>query len=590
LAGCLAPLVREADLAWKRVSAASDPQSVAGISEEGRLMALIRPGPPEDASATLDREIARGIAELLGEEVQFVCEDDESRMVERLLSGEVDLVAASLPITPEREERVAFSLPYGFTASGPVAVAVRPEDRELGLRVNEFLISHALIGPWDTVHTGDFSDIKARGQLRVLTVNGPASFFIHRGEPRGFEYELVKRFADLHGLTLEMVVPPTRADLVPWLIAGKGDVVAAGLTVRSQLAEKVAFTRPYQNVHEVIVVREGDRVRDLDDLRGRRVFVRASSSHWETLQELRQYEDDFEIAIVPETCDLEDILDRVEDGTWDVTVCDSHVLEMERASGRRLEAAFSIKAVRHGWAVRPQNPELRDALDAFLRREYRGLYFNVLRQRYFESPRDLACVRDDFRSDVSGRISPYDDLIRERAEQCGLDWRLIAAQIYQESRFDRTQLSFAGAAGLMQLMPRTAAELGVAEREDPESSIRAGTEYLRSLIDRFEPELPLATRIRFALASYNVGKGHVDDARRLAARLGWSADRWYGSVERALVLLQRPEYYRQARFGYCRGTETVRYVREIDRHYRTYVEHVPVELALVQTSSAETVR
>jgi membrane-bound lytic murein transglycosylase F len=579
LTGCVVLPCRNPDMARKPFAAPRRTPVTKSAPEGPGLTVLVRPYTAGGAETLIDREIARGVAELLGAEARLVFEDDEGRMVDRLLSGEVDLIAALLPVTPEREREIAFSLPYGVAANGPAAVAVRPDDRELRLRVNEFLISHALISRRDATHTDDFSDIKARGRLRILTESGPASFYVHRGEPRGFEYELLKRFADCHGLALEVVVPPTRADLVPWLLAGKGDVVAAGLPVRSELADEVAFTRPYQNLQEVIAVRERDRVRDLEDLRGRRVFVRAGSPHYETLRELRQYDDDFEIAVVPETFDLEDILDRVEDGTWDVTVSDSHILKMERATGRRLRAGFAIKVARHAWAVRPQNPELRQALDAFLRQEYRGLHFNLIRARYFGNARDIAHVRDEFRSDASSRISPYDDLIRSRAGQYGLDWRLIAAQMYQESRFDGSQVSLAGAAGLMQLMPRTAAEFGVREREDPESSIRAGTKYLRSLIDRFDPELPLATRIRFALASYNAGKGHVDDARRLAAELGLSADRWYDNVENALLLLEQPEHYPKTRFGYCRGSETVRYVREIDRHYRTYVEYVPIELA-----------
>ena len=534
----------------------------------------------------LEREIARGVAALAGRQVEFVIEDDDARMADRLLAGEADLVAR-LPMTAELRDRVAFSLPYGVAGStAAVAVAVRPDAQELRRLANEFLIAHALLGPAGTPRTDDLDGIVARGEIRVLAERGPASYFVHGGEPRGFEYELMKRFADEHGLSVRFVVPPARSDLVPWLLDGRGDVIASGFTVTPEGARDVAFTRPYQNAQEVIVVREGDTVRDLDDLRGRTVHVRAMTAHFETLRELRQFEDDFEITIVPENVTLEETLDLVESGMWDVTVCDSNVLEMERAAGRGLRAAFPIKAVRHAWAVRPANSELREALDSFLRDEYRGVDFNVIRRRYFSSPRTIASLRGDFRSDVSGRISPYDDLIRRYAGQYGLDWRLVAAIVYAESRFDGDRVSPSGASGLMQLMPSTASELGVRSPSDPESSIHAGTRYLRRLIDRFDPELPLEARIRFALASYNAGVGHVEDARRLAAALGWSPDRWYGSVERALLLLQDPRYYLDSRYGYCRAWETVRYVAQIDRTYRTYVEHVADALAAVDDVEA----
>jgi membrane-bound lytic murein transglycosylase F len=549
------------------------------------LRVAVRPDravlPARREALGLEREIARGIAELAGRRLELLVEHDEARMAERLLAGEVDLVAR-LPMTPDLRERVAFSLPYGVAGStSAVAVAVRPDAPELRRLANEFLVAHALLGPAGAPRTDDLEGIAARGEIRVLAERGPASYFVHGGESRGFEYELMKRFADEHGLAVRVVVPPARSDLVPWLLEGRGDVIASGFTVTPECARDVAFTRPYRNAQEVIVVREGDEVRDLDDLRGRTVYVLAGTAHSETLRELRQTEDDFDIAFVPEGVPLEEVLALVESGVWDVTVCDSHVLEMERAAGRRLRAAFPIKAVRHAWAVRPGNVELRGALDQFIRSEYRGLDFNVIRRRYFESPRAIASLRGDFRSDVSGRISPYDDLIRRYAGQCGLDWRLVAAVVYEESRFDGDSVSPSGASGLMQLMPSTADELGVGAQSDPESSIHAGTRYLRRLIDRFEPELPLEARIRFALASYNAGQGHVEDARKLAESLGWSPDRWYGSVERALLLLQDPRYYLDSRYGYCRGWETVRYVAQIDRTYRTYVEHVPDALVSV---------
>ena len=166
-------------------------------------------------------------------------------------------------------------------------------------------------------------------------------------------------------------------------------------------------------------------------------------------------------------------------------------------------------------------------------------------------------------------------LVKKYAAKQELDWRLLDSQMYQESRFDPNMKSWAGARGLMQLLPRAAREVGVRSLDTPEQQIKAGVRYLRRMIDLFDPRLPLATRIRFGLASYNAGRGHVLDARRLARQKGWSPDTWYGNVERAMLLLSKPEYFQKARFGFVRGEEPVQYVRDIETRYAAYIQQLP---------------
>jgi membrane-bound lytic murein transglycosylase F len=181
------------------------------------------------------------------------------------------------------------------------------------------------------------------------------------------------------------------------------------------------------------------------------------------------------------------------------------------------------------------------------------------------------------RSDREASISPYDALARRYGAAHNLDWRLVVALMYQESRFQEGLVSPAGATGLMQILPETAAELGVVDLHDPDESVRAGTLYLSRLVQRWDPRLPLSTRLRFALASYDAGLGHVLDARQLAREIGLNPDRWYGNVERAMLLLEQEQYFANAKCGYCRGSETVHYVEEIDRRYRLYIQHAPEE-------------
>lgn len=620
----------------------------------------------------IDRAVATELAESLGRDVDFIRESDPSRLIPRLLAGEADLIAASLTVTPERRQEVAFSTPYVYVdellvqrrdipaprnaaelagrivsvrafsshavtleeirakvadlrvdllpetskvedvlarvdrgdldatvvdshvwdalagsfpslrpaltlaRERPIALAMRPDDDDLRLAVNEFLFSRAFLGTRDPTRTDDFDAIVSRGRLRLLTRNDAVCYFLHRGVELGFEYEMLRRFADARGLRLEVVVPPRPADLVPWLVAGRGDVVAALMPISPIHGEDVLFTRPYETAHQVVVVREEDGdVDGPEDLAGRTVAARPGSSHLEALKSLQRSFPGIRIAITPANLETEEVLACVEDGIWDAALCNSTNLQVERTYGRRLRSAFELGDEDLGWIVRTTNPRLHQALNDFLSGESRSATTNALRRRYFRSASAVARAKSAWRPDQSGRVSPYDDFAKKHAARYELDWRLLVAMMQEESGFDATGESEMGAVGLMQLLPSTAAGLGVADPRDPESSIAGGAKYLRKLLDRTDPKLPLATRVRFALASYNIGIAHVLDAKRLAGKLGWRTDRWFGNVERAMLLLEKPEYSAEARYGYCRGSECVDYVRDVEERYRTFLERVP---------------
>lgn len=458
----------------------------------------------------------------------------------------------------------------------PIALAMRPGDDALRRKVNEFLFSQAFTGPRDRVRHEDLDGIVARGRLRMITRNDPICYFLHRGSELGFEYEMMSRFAKELGVRLEVVIPPKSTDLVPWLLQGRGDVVAATMPISPEYGEEVMFTRPYETARQVVVIPEGkSHVESPDDLIGETIYVHESSPHFEVLKSLQKNYPGIRIAVAPEDLGMEEMLACVEDGAWDAAICNSVHLEVERAYGRKITAAFSLGDENIGWVVRRPNPRLLQALNDFLEKERRSATTNALRRRYFTNPRIAAHARGAWRSDVSGRISPYDVLAKKHAAKYDLDWRLLVAMMQEESNFDASQESWMGALGLMQLLPATAQELGVDNPLNPEASIAGGAKYLRRLIEEFDLKLPLATRVRFALASYNVGRAHVLDARRLASQMGWRSDRWFGNVERAMMLLEQPQYAAQARYGYCRGSECVLYVQDVEQRYRTFLDRVP---------------
>ncbi len=274
----------------------------------------------------------------------------------------------------------------------------------------------------------------------------------------------------------------------------------------------------------------------------------------------------------PEDLETEEIIVKVATGEYDLTVADSNLLDIELTWREDIRAAFPVTDPEaHGWAVRVSNHALLDAINQYMKKEYRGVFYNITLNKYFKNARTM-CTHVEFRASRTGELSPYDALVQKYADQFGFDWRLVVAQMYQESRFDHEARSWAGAVGLMQVLPRTAKSLGFHDFRTPEAGIHAGVHYLDWVRDRFEPELPVEDRMWFTLAAYNAGYGHVWDARRLARKLRMNPNRWFGNVEKAILLLSKRKYARKARHGYCRGAEPVKYVREIKRWYEAYLQ------------------
>ncbi|WP_224361757.1 transporter substrate-binding domain-containing protein [Hyalangium versicolor] len=466
-----------------------------------------------------------------------------------------------------------------------IAWAVRQENPELRLALDSFITEHVLTEYAAERFTGDLPAIRKRGVLRVLTRNNPVTYFLHRGEQHGFDFELAKTAAEQMGVRLEIVVPPSRDLLIPWLNEGRGDVIAASLTVTPERSAEVAFSRPYLFVDEVLVQRaEGPKLASLAELKGQKIHVRASSSYHSTLLALQKAHGPFEIVQEPEEVETEALLDRTAEGEIPFTVADSHLFAAEQAYRDGLEVAFPLPvegtpASKEGsraiaFAVRKDATKLRGFFDGFVKKMYRGTLYNMWRKRYFENSRRVFEAKVE-RVEVSGTLSPYDLIFQSYSSRYGMDWRLMAAQAYQESRFNPKLKSWVGAIGLFQVMPATGRSLGFRKLEDPDQGTHAGVMYMQQLVNRFEPEIPFKHRLRFALASYNAGMGHVQDARRIAKEKGWNPNKWFGNVEKAMLLLERPEYYRRARYGYCRGSEPVKYVSEIQNRYTSYVELIP---------------
>lgn len=470
------------------------------------------------------------------------------------------------------DDREGLAVAFPLSEEQPVAWAIREGSNELKEEIDGHLTRSAMGTDTEAPYRADLAEIRRRGVLRVLTRNNAASYFLYRGEEMGFDYELARRFARRLDVRLEMVVPPEPGQLVEWLLDGRGDMIAASLTVNPGRERLVSFTRPYTQVSELLVVPSGSAVDEAGDLEGRSITVQRSSSYHPQLVELSR-DVDFEIEEAAEALEVDQLIEAVAEGDYAATVADSNLLDIELTWRDDVESAFALgDPLPVAWATAPDSTELHRVADEFLAEQHGTEFLNVLERKYF-TDRDTVARQAKAAVAGRGRLSPYDELFRSNAPRADLDWRLLASQAYQESRFDPTARSWAGAIGLMQIMPRTALHMGVrGNLRDPAVSTAAGVKYMGWLLSRFEKTLPFADRLLFSLASYNAGRGHILDGRRLARQHGYDPDSWFGNVERVLPLLEKRSVARQARYGYCRCTEPVAYVTAIHQRYLAYAE------------------
>ena len=435
----------------------------------------------------------------------------------------------------------------------------------------------------------DLEAIKARGKLVALTTFSSTSYFVYRGKPMGFEYELLKDFARQMDLKLEIRIVKNLDRIFEMLNKGEGDLIAYNLTITRPRRQKVDFTSHLMTSRQMLVQRmpEGWRqmrrdriermlIRNPLELEAETVHVRQATSYYQRLQSLQdEIGGNIHIETVPGNVGTESLIQMVANKEIDYTVADEEVARLNATYHKNLDVSTPISfAQRVAWAVRKNSPELKQAINQWLKKEKKTLDYRLVYNKYFKNRK---AFHRRFASESyvlrSGKISAYDNLIKRYAQKVGYDWRLIASQIYQESRFRTTAKSWMGAVGLMQLLPGTAARFGIRNLTHPESNIKAGTAYLGFLDAYWKKYIPdSAERVRFVLASYNAGLGHVADARRLADKYGRNPNLWQNNVDTFLLLKADRQYYLDpvVRYGYCRGSEPYQYVHEILDRYNAY--------------------
>ncbi len=431
----------------------------------------------------------------------------------------------------------------------------------------------------------DLEAIKEKGRITIITDYSSTDYFIFRGQPLGFQYEMLQQLANHLSVRLDVRIGRGLNESFELLRTGQADLIAQNLTITRDRQSFVDFTEPLMQGYQVLVQRKPENWQKLsakeietslitnpEDLKGKSVYIMRGSASTLGLQNLaRQIGGDINVIEVDES--VEKLIYLVSVGEIPLTVCDNMIAAVNSTYYPNLDTGTPLSLRQNmAWAVHKGSTTLLRELDTWLAhftqtRKYREIY-----ARYFENEKSASIVESDFYAINTGKISPYDQYIRHYSESLGWDWRLLAAMIYQESRFNIDVTSWAGAHGLMQLMPTTAKRFGVDSISSPREQIRAGTEFILWLNRYFKDISDPDERVKFILAAYNIGPGHIADARNLARKNGADPDTWDNSVDKFLLSKAEPQYYNDpvVKYGACKGTETFRYVTEVLERYEHY--------------------
>lgn len=408
--------------------------------------------------------------------------------------------------------------------------------------------------------------IKETGAITVLTRNNAHCYYIYRDAPMGFEYDLAKALAEDMGVQLNIVTPRWDS-LIKSLNSGKGDFIAASMTVTPSRENLVDFSFSYMDTQQYVIVHKGDyRIKAMEDLAGRVVHVRRGTSYEERLRELQERGLNIKIKVHDDT-PTEELIRMVAEREIGIAIADSNVALLNRRYYPDVRMLFAISEPQHiGWAVKKGEKALLDQINRFFEKMKKERRITRIYKKYYSAVEffDYLDLKKYHRR-LQTRLPKYGDIIKRASTEHGFDWRLITAVIYQESHLDPKARSNTGVRGIMQLTQTTAKEMGINNRLDPAQSISGGVKYLKKLYDRYE-DIQGFDRMLFTLAGYNVGPGHILDAMKIAGQKGLDPNRW-SSLEQTLPLLRQPKYYKDATYGYCRGTEPVRFVHRVLTYY-----------------------
>jgi membrane-bound lytic murein transglycosylase F len=421
----------------------------------------------------------------------------------------------------------------------------------------------------------DLEAIRARGELRVITSNNATCYFEGPNGPTGFEYQLAESFAGQLGVKLKLVIIDNEKEMISALLSGQADLIAAGFPVKDHLRGRLAFGPSYLKIDEQVIGRRGGPCpKSVCDLMQGPLWIIADSFQEEILKDLKKSYPELSWMKLSDY-GAEECLEMVWQRIIPLTIADSNIIAMNRRYYPDLLVHFAVKKNQNvAWVMHPQTRHLRAAVRRWFDLSSTQTLIEGLIQHYYGHLEAFDYVDlKKYHERLAHRLPMYQKHFEKAAKDNGLDWRMVAAQAYQESHWNPNAKSFTGVRGLMMLTLETAGDLGVENRLDPEQSIYAGAVYLAGLHRRIGNEVPEPDRTFMALAAYNIGWGHLEDTRTLAARLNKNPNAWY-AVRSTLPLLHKKKYYKTLPNGYARGLEAVQYVDHVRTYYRILVLNV----------------
>jgi len=433
----------------------------------------------------------------------------------------------------------------------------------------------------------DLPEIVAKGKLVAVTDYNSSSYFIYKGTPMGYQYELLHQLASHLNLELEIVVENDLNSAFKRLQNNECDILAINLNVTKERHKVIAFTEPIGQTRQVLVQRKPENwevmadytidnllLRNQLDLAGKTIHVMKNSAFLQRLRNLSDEIGDTINIVEDDVFEVEKLILKVANGEIDYTVADENVALLNQTYYPNIDSKTAISFPQNqAWAVNKNSPILLEKVNKWILDMKDSDLHAVIYNKYYKDIKARSRTLSPYLSVNGGKISEYDTYIHKYSAQINWDWRLLASVIYQESRFNPKMKSWAGASGLMQLMPQTANRFGASEGSSPESNIRAGVKFIDWIDKQLIDSIPDPNqRVKFVLAAYNIGLGHVQDAQRLAVAYGKNPNIWEGQVDTFLINKSDPNYFNHelVKYGYCRGEDACEYVDDILKRYQIY--------------------
>jgi membrane-bound lytic murein transglycosylase F len=420
----------------------------------------------------------------------------------------------------------------------------------------------------------DVPQIKENGEIVILTLNDAMGSFFYREQEMGYQYEISQLFAKSLGVKATIKDVRNAWELSQKLLDGEGDIVIYNLPITKELRDSLIYCGEENITYQVIVQQNQNPIEDVTELINEEVYVTPGKYYDRLVNLNNELGGGIQIRCEDGDSITTDVLiSKVAKGEIAYTVCDTRTARLNATYFQNLNTRLSISFdQRSAWAVRKNTPLLAKAADEWYEKNQMSPEYLSITRRYFELKKNVASP--PILSLQEGRISYFDGIFKQYASEINWDWRLLAAIAFTESNFNPEVVSWAGARGLMQLMPGTARSVGVSagKENDPQESVAGAVKYLILLDKRFQMIADKKERNNFILASYNAGLGHIYDAMALTEKYGRNKHVWFGNVEHYMLLKSSEEYYADpvCKNGYFRGIETYNFVRKVNEHYEKY--------------------